>query len=57
VIDKWLEFIEGPIPKSLINEIDDVDFVVDFEVAPRPLTATERAQRRWFKREKDHEQG
>jgi hypothetical protein len=51
---KWLTFqelLEAPIPKSLINEID---FEVDFEVAEaRPLTATEKAQQRWFK-EKDH---
>jgi hypothetical protein len=49
----WLTFqqlLEGPIPKSLINEID---FEVNHEVAK--LTATEKAQRRWFgrKHEKD----
>jgi hypothetical protein len=34
VIDKWLEWLEAPIPKSLINEID-VDFEVNFEVSGR----------------------
>jgi hypothetical protein len=49
----WLTFqelLEGPVPKSLINEID---FEVNHEVAE--LTAIERAQRRWFKREERDE--
>jgi hypothetical protein len=50
----WLSFNElltAPVQRCLIFE----DFDVDFEVAP--LTATERAQRRWFgrKHEKAHE--
>jgi hypothetical protein len=52
---QWLTFdqlLTAPIQRCLINEID---FEIDFEVAEtRPLTATERAQQRWFKRhEKD----
>jgi hypothetical protein len=45
----WLtleQLVEAPIQRCLI-------FEVDFEVPE--LTATERALRRWFKREEGHE--
>jgi hypothetical protein len=52
---RWLTFAEllkAPISKTIINE---VDFEIDFEIAVgRPMTASERAQQRWFK-EKDDE--
>jgi hypothetical protein len=54
------KLLDGPIQRCLINEpvslINEIDFVIDdFEVPV--LTATEKALRRWFKREKDHERG
>jgi hypothetical protein len=44
----WQQLLQGPIQRRLINE--PLDFEVDFEVAEAKLTATERAQQRWFKR-------
>jgi hypothetical protein len=52
---RWVwfeEMVKTPLQRCIIFEIDHV---VDFTVDERPLSATERAQQRWFKG-KDHGQ-
>jgi hypothetical protein len=46
--------MQAPIQRCLINE--PLDFEIDEVAEARPLTATEKAQARWFKRGEGHEQ-
>jgi len=47
----WDELISAPIPKTILNE--PIDFNVNFAAEePKRESATERARKRWFERDR-----